>query len=249
MKIASYVTKNGDVAGFHEQGRICLYEHSQDSWSKTKELPFELNPDLSLAELKAGIRRVVTQLDDCRLFVVREVRGLVNALLLEEFGFRTWQAHGPLLEQLDTIVDNDREFAAAQAAKAAAGHTCRAPASRSGCGSGCSSRPSSAPLSTALQDIAKPLPVPQAMGNGCYRINLAEILANDNGLNSKQVLVPFMAGVRFTQLEVLCDHPPRWFARELYKLDLAVASEQPVTDGKGVRVLVVPLNDRTALQV
>jgi len=79
------------------------------------------------------------------------------------------------------------------------------------------------------------------VGNGCYRINLAQILAHDSNLNSKLVLVPFMENVSFKQLEVLCDHPPRWFARELHKLNLTVASEQPNSNGKGVNVLVVPV--------
>lgn len=238
MKIASYVNIHGAVAGFLEEGRICLYEKDADGWLKTREVPLALCPDLSLSEIKAAIRRAVLQLDGCRVFVVREVKGVLNAVLQEEFGFRTWKSEGPLLEQLDSVARHDQELVAQQAAKSP-GHTCGTQAGRSGCGGGCSSRPS-APAA-GVPETAKPLPSPESLGNGCYRIDLAEILASDSSLNSKQVLVPFMAGVAFKQLEVLCDHPPRWFTRELHKLDLTVSSEQPASSGKGVRVLVVPI--------
>lgn len=241
MKIASYVNVHGDVAGFHENGQVCLYENGENGWLKIREIPFGIHADLSLSEIKAAIRKAVAQLDGCKVFVLREVRGLLNAVLQEEFGFRTWQSHGALLEQLDSVSRHDQAFIAAQAAKPVTGHTCSVPANRSGCGGGCSTHPSGSP--PALTETAKPLPAPQSLGNGCYRINLAEILANDSSLNSKQVLVPFMASVKFTQLEVLRDHPPRWFSRELDKLDLIVASEQPAGNGKGTRVLLVPAKE------
>jgi len=231
------------VTGFLEEGRICLYERDTDGWLKTREVPLALHPDLSLSEIKAAIRRAVAQLDDCTVFVVRETRGVLNAVLQEEFGFRTWKSEGLLVEQLDSVARHDQELVAEQAAKAAVSHACGTQAGRSGCGGGCSSR-TSVPAE-GLPDAAKPVPAPESLGNGCYRIDLAEILASDTGLNSKQVLVPFMAAVPFTQLEVLCDHPPRWFARELHKLDLTVSAEQPDSSGKGVRVLVVPVAPET----
>lgn len=248
MKIASYVNANGAVVGFQEKGQICLYENEAETWIKIKEVPLDLNPDLPLAEIKTGIREAVTELDDCKVFVVQEFRGLLNAVLQEEFGFRTWKSEGSLLEQLDSVAQHDKEFVIAEAARNASAHTCSVPSGGGGCGGGCSSG-SGSPYRYKRADhpdFGKAIPAPQAVGDGCYRINLASILANDSGLNSKQVLVPFMEAVTFTQLEVLCDHPPRWFARELYKLNLTVASEQPNSNGKGVNVLVVPITGTAA---
>ncbi|BCS55072.1 Fe-only nitrogenase accessory protein AnfO [Geobacter sp. SVR] len=247
MKIASYVNTHGSVAGFHEKGRICLYEEDPEGgWLKTKEVPLDMNPDLSLSEIKAGIRHAVAHLDDCKVFVVRELRGLLHAVLKEEHGFRTWKSAGSLLEQLDSVARHDRDFVAAQTARAAAGSTCGTPVRHAGCGGGCSPHRSGSTPHQAdggKPESGRPLPMPQPLGNGYYRIDLAEILNNDASLNSKEVLVPFMAGVAFKQLEILCDHPPRWFARELYKLNLAVASEVPDSTGKGFKVLVVPNKD------
>lgn len=243
MKIASYVNANGAVVGFQEKGQIRLYEKEAENWVKIKEVPLDLNPELPLAEIKTAIREAVTELDDCKVFVVQEFRGLLNAVLQEEFGFRTWKSEGSLLEQLDSVEQHDKEFVIAEAARNAAAHTCSVPSGGGGCGGGCSSAKSSPYHYKRADhpDFGTAIPAPQAVGDGCYRINLANILANDSRLNSKQVLVPFMEAVTFTQLEVLCDHPPRWFARELYKLNLTVASEQPNSNGKGVNVLVVPV--------
>jgi Fe-only nitrogenase accessory protein AnfO len=240
MKIAGYVDKQGFVAGFHEPGRICLYEESAGAWSRIKDIPFAVHPDLSLSELKAGLREAVAELGDCRVFVLREVRGLVNSLLLEEFGFRTWRLQGALCDHLDAIAGHDREFVARdKPGREGAVHACAAPAAGSGCGAGCSTR-TPRPAGD-LQESAKPFPAPVALGGGRYRIDLQEILAGDARLNSKEVLVPFMAGTGFQELEVLCDHQPRWFARELHKLKLTVAGEKPNDGGQGIRVLVVPL--------
>jgi Fe-only nitrogenase accessory protein AnfO len=248
MKIASYVNANGAVVGFQEKGQICLYEKEAENWVTIKEVPLDLNPDLPLAEIKTGIREAVTELDDCKVFVVKEFRGLLNAVLQEEFGFRTWKSEGSLLEQLDSVEQHDKEFVIAEAARNAASHTCSVPTGGGGCGGGCSSGKGSPYTYKRADhpDFGKAIPAPQSVGDGCYRINLANILANDSSLNSKQVLVPFMEGVTFKQLEVLCDHPPRWFARELYKLNLTVASEQPNNAGKGCKVLVVPIKADTA---
>lgn len=250
MKIASYVNADGAVAALQEKGQICLYEKGAESWVKIKEVPLDLNPDLPLAELKIGIRQAVDALDDCTVFVVQEFRGLLNAVLQEEFGFRTWKSEGSLLEQLDSVEQHDKEFVIAEAARNAAAHTCSVPTGGGGCGGGCSSGKGSPYHYKRADhpDFGKVLPAPQAVGDGCYRINLASILANDSSLNSKQVLVPFMEGVPFRQLEVLCDHPPRWFARELHKINLAVASEHPNSDGKGVRVVVIPIEATAAVQ-
>ena len=53
---------------------------------------------------------VVAELGDCRLFLSKSVRGVVNSLL-QEMGVRTWQSHGPLFTQLETIARKEDESA------------------------------------------------------------------------------------------------------------------------------------------
>jgi Fe-only nitrogenase accessory protein AnfO len=239
MKIACYINERGSMAGLDEKGWICLYEQDAEGWAKIMESPLDMTSGQSLQAIKAGIRHAVAQFDDCEVFVVSELKGLLHAVLKEEYGFRTWKSEGALVEQLDSVARHDQDFVAAHAVREATVHTCAAPAGHSGCGGGgCGSRPFS--RATAQSESGTPLPAPKPLGDGCYRINLAEILENDSSLNSKQVLVPFMACVAFKRLEVLCDHVPRWFGRELGKLNLVVASEEPDMSGKGMMVIVVP---------
>ena len=242
MKIATYLNTKGAVAGCHEKGRIYVYKQTADSWTAIKEIPLKMDQDLSLSEMKIRIKTAIAQLDDCEVFIVKEFRGLLHALLKEEFGFRTWKSEGTVLEQLDFVARHDKEFLAAQAALAAAGHSCSSSESHSGCGGGCSSRRPQ--RGSAASESTQPLPQPVPVGDsndGYYQINLAEILKKDVSLNSKQVLVPFMSGVTFKKLEVLCDHPPRWFSNELGKLNLMVESELPDSAGQGLKVMVVPI--------
>ena len=42
-------------------------------------------------------------------------------------------------------------------------------------------------------------------------------------MNSRQLLLPFIREASFCQLEVICDHLPKWFERELASQGIAVA--------------------------
>jgi Fe-only nitrogenase accessory protein AnfO len=66
--------------------------------------------------------------------------------------------------------------------------------------------------------VPEPLPFPTPVGapdEAAYRIDLAAALATPARPTSREVLVPFFQNVRFRRLEVLCDHVPKWFEREL----------------------------------
>jgi len=92
------------------------------------------------------------------------------------------------------------------------------------------------------QILQKPIPTPLPVGNtadGCYRLNLAEVMKNDSSLNSKQLLMPFIAKSEFQKLEILCDHIPRWFPMECERLNLDMESG-PDVSCPGVKVIVRP---------
>ncbi len=55
---------------------------------------------------------------------------------------------------------------------------------------------------------------------GHYQLNLIDALKSDNGLTSKQVLLPFLRDRDFEQIDIVCDHLPKWFKRELLPLRL-----------------------------
>ena len=234
MKIAIFVNTRGDLADCHESGHVCLYEKRSGVWTKVKEISLEMNLDMSLSEIKSGIKNAVSQLDECEVFIVRELKGLLHALLVEEMGFRTWKSKGTVVEQLEHVARHEQKFAALMEnpAIAAEEQPCGRVARQKSCGSGCSMPGGQIPKPLSVGDVH----------DGYYRINLAEVLNNDPGLNSKQVLVPFMEEGRFRKLEILCDHPPRWFSSALKTLNLMAETETLESSGRWLKVVVMPKN-------
>ena len=239
MKIATYVDEGGNIVNAYEHGRILLHDDSSGTWQVVREIPFAVNLDMTLSEVKATIRAAVAQLDDCRTFLSGEVRGLIYSLLQEENGFRVWKVQGPAGEQLDVIARRDADLARQrekEAAERAFAAAFSSPTGGCGCGGG-GGRKRSAEAARAVRSMA------EALGDGHYRINLADILARYRDANSMDVLVPLMEGTRFDSLEILCDHLPRWFDAKLRELNME-ADIQP--SGRGVKALVFPR--RTAEQ-
>ncbi|MDD2335566.1 MAG: Fe-only nitrogenase accessory protein AnfO [Geobacteraceae bacterium] len=246
MKIATFINTRGDVAGFHENGHICLYEKLSGVWTKAQEIHLEMNMDMSLSGMKNSLTIAVSQLDECEVFIVSELKGLMHALLVEEMGFRTWKSQGTVVEQLDNVFRHEKDFAAKKEnpAIAAEEQPYGSVARQKSCGGGSSmpgkqSVPQGRIYSESGGQIPKPLPVGN-IRDGHYRINLAEVLNNDPRLNSKQVLVPFMEETPFLKLEILCDHPPRWFSTELKNLNLMAEFETHDTSGRWLKLVIVP---------
>jgi Fe-only nitrogenase accessory protein AnfO len=62
---------------------------------------------------------------------------------------------------------------------------------------------------------------------GNYYLNLKEMLDKNPELSSKKVLLPFLTEKNFKELEVICDHIPKWLNEELKKQGMT-ASEGKV---------------------
>lgn len=70
------------------------------------------------------------------------------------------------------------------------------------------------------------IPVPTLAGKvGSYYIDLRPIMKNNEKINSKDVLVPFLNANKFEDLTVECDHVPPWFEKELKILNLESSVE------------------------
>nr|WP_320051136.1 Fe-only nitrogenase accessory protein AnfO [uncultured Desulfuromonas sp.] len=241
MKIAAFVNHQGNSAYFHETGDVCLYEQIKGTWQQTKKIALEINGKMSLAEIRNAFFTTMDQLEGCRVFIVREFRGLFHALLLEELGYHTWKSEGALLEQLDHVAQKEREYVAELAQKSATEPA--QPSGHCGCGSGCSSRRMSAtPVSgcgaTPPQQPSEQLPQPTRIGpieQRLYRLDLGTVLQQHPELNSWQILHPVLEKKHFNLLEIRCDHVPKWFAHELQQLHLT-ATETLV--GTETRVVV-----------
>jgi Fe-only nitrogenase accessory protein AnfO len=76
---------------------------------------------------------------------------------------------------------------------------------------------------------------------GHFRVDLRNAMGKPGAHTSKEVLLPFLAETNFRQLEVLCDHVPKWFARVLPEYQLT-SKEQTRDDY--VHVVIYPLKGR-----
>lgn len=239
MKIAAFVNDHLEVTSFYEDGVICLFDNHLGGWNCRRQIPLAINMDMGLAELKNAFRNIETQLEECEVFLIAASKGVFH-VLLEDRGFRTWKSAGTLFEQLDHVAQKDAEsVAAAKAQEEADVHQ------GSPCGAGCGRPPRRAlvlpgkEMTTPDRVLPKPLAVGDA-GDGCYRINLAEILEREPNLNSKQILIPFFQETAFRKLEVLCDHRPKWFGKEFGSLNVCITSEVVAESGQGLAVTVSP---------
>jgi Fe-only nitrogenase accessory protein AnfO len=53
-----------------------------------------------------------------------------------------------------------------------------------------------------------------------YEINLVSVLSRNSGLNSMDILIPFMKETNFKKLQITCSHLPKWFNRVLEEFQL-----------------------------
>lgn len=223
MKIAAYVDAEGEITKVSDKGVILLFEQHGEVWKVRKTIRFAVRPDDGLAEIHASLAAMIPELEDCRLFLSRSVRGVVNSLL-QEMGVQTWQSHGPLFTQLETIARKENERAQQSAKAARAERRSRRRRRRQ-------DDPGS-----DLDEI-KPVLVGDD-DSGHFRLDLVRLLQDDPGLNSWDILIPFLTGTLFRQLDLVCDHIPRWFSRAMRALDMdAEIMELP---GLGVAATITP---------
>lgn len=69
-------------------------------------------------------------------------------------------------------------------------------------------------------------PVPEDLGDGCFRLSIKEIQEADMGITSKQALQPILRQGNFSKLEVICRHVPPWLEVETMFGDLMCVTEK-----------------------
>uniref|UniRef100_E6VMV3 Fe-only nitrogenase accessory protein AnfO n=1 Tax=Rhodopseudomonas palustris (strain DX-1) TaxID=652103 RepID=E6VMV3_RHOPX len=205
MKIAAYVDAEGEITKVSDKGVILLFEQHGEVWKVRKTIRFAVRPDDGLAQIHASLAAMVPELEDCRLFLSRSVRGVVNSLL-QEMGVQTWQSHGPLFAQLETIARKENERAQQSTKASRAERRSRRRRHRQG------------GADSDLDEI-KPVLIGDD-DSGHFRLDLVRLLQDDPGLNSWDILIPFLTGTPFRQLDLVCDHIPRWFSRAMRALDM-----------------------------
>lgn len=210
MKIAVHTDATGRPVSLYEDGIIHLYEGGGDRWSEIGEFAFALPDGASIPLVRGLVERVAANLRDCRTLISGDRNGYIYSLLGQEMGFSCWTSEGAVGDQLAMVERKQLELADPQNAACAS----------AGCASSsCGGRKAV----SCGPDIE--VPSPEDLGNGRLRIDIAAVMRQQPGLNSRQILFPVLEGGAFTELEVICDHLPRWFDRKLVELGLAQSSE------------------------
>ncbi len=109
MNVAAFVNASGEVVDFYDDGQLRLFDKNSDAWQESKVIPMSLKREMGLAGMRAVLTDTVSQLGDCQVFLVRELRGLVK-VYLEELGFRVWKSEGSLTEQLENVSLREQEM-------------------------------------------------------------------------------------------------------------------------------------------
>lgn len=229
MKIAVYVDAEGEVARVSEPGVILLFERAAGTWGVRRTIRFGVGVEASLAALQASLTAAVAEFEDCRIFLSGDVRGVVNSLL-QEAGIRTWQSHGPLFTQLETVARKEDERLVQDAAAA------RKERRR------CRRRRHRLDGAAPGEAEVRPLPVgPPEVGH--YHLDLNAVLTSEPDLNSWDILIPFLTGTPFRRLDLVCDHVPRWLSRAVRALHM-VAEIGPATADHLLVVTIIPVSAR-----
>lgn len=232
MQIAVYTDTKNQLISLYEPGRFCLYQGSGRDWTRIQEIAFAVGESTSLGDVKRRLASAVAQFDSCDVLLSGSVKGFLYSYL-QEFGFRIWKSEGSLTEQLAGV--EQREIDRAEQQRLAP-KTCAAAAgcASGGCGGGRARKVSAEPTSLVAGSAAV---VPEDLGGGHFRIDLAAALGGDTKLNSRQILMPVLEEANFEELEIVCDHLPRWFEPKLRELNM-IADCVPLEAGHGVKATV-----------
>lgn len=197
MKIAAFINQKGECLPIYAKGKIRIYSDESGRWLQTVDLLFELDNQQTIDVVRDSLIKLLKRLEKegCHDLIARDVRGFPLSIM-DGMGFEMWRLDGAPEAYLDLIREQRQQ-------------QCQ------------HIEEQIEPFDEEHQAGFLPLPVTEG-GSGHYHINLIRSLA-DSGMNSRQLLLPFIREASFRQLEVICDHLPKWFERELPSQGIAVA--------------------------
>lgn len=180
--IAVLLNNNGETCSWLENGMIKLYKKRDEKWIELKSFEYSISTDTNIINLRKNLSELVEKLDDCKIFVAKEVSGQLFSIL-EAYFFNVYELNGAPDNFLDSVLISEQKLHGEE-------------------------------LLLASQAANKFFPE-KIDKYGNYTIDLKKLLQEDGTISSKQILIPFLKEEAFESLEVVCDHVPKWFDREL----------------------------------
>ncbi len=114
MEIAVFQDVSGKTQSFLEPGIIKVYSRHLGKWTVTKEIIFRIDNIGGLKAIRENIINMTESLGDCKVFVGRDIKGMVYNVL-DGMGFNTWELEGEPLEFLEFVYEKEEEEAKANA--------------------------------------------------------------------------------------------------------------------------------------
>ncbi|MBV7273718.1 Fe-only nitrogenase accessory protein AnfO [Clostridiaceae bacterium UIB06] len=108
MKIAVFMGDDGKTISFNETGVVKVFLRSQGEWDVIKEIPFGINKLADPKTVHEKIRTMIEDLEDCRVFVAVEVKGIPYAIL-EGMKFNIWKVEGTPEGFLEYIFEKEEQ--------------------------------------------------------------------------------------------------------------------------------------------
>ncbi|NTV92707.1 MAG: Fe-only nitrogenase accessory protein AnfO [Chlorobiaceae bacterium] len=93
MKIAVLSDKEGNALSFYDAGAVRVFSNEEGRWNCIREFPFELDENNGLAEIQRCIQSMIFLMDECRILMVKFIRG-VPLSILKETGVSVWKVDG-----------------------------------------------------------------------------------------------------------------------------------------------------------
>ncbi|QTF07221.1 Fe-only nitrogenase accessory protein AnfO [Brenneria izadpanahii] len=119
MKIAVFINQNGNIAPLFEPGKVKLFSRCDDRWQAAGEIPFTLNYDMSLSEIRTRTLTLLEEMPGCHHFVARQIQGALLAWF-DGMGVTMWQFTGIPEDCLAVIYSSVKQVQRATAVPAAA---------------------------------------------------------------------------------------------------------------------------------
>ncbi len=110
MKIAMFVDGKGNTLPFYSTGTVELYDQKQGKWVNAKSIPFSITEGMGLGEIRTTIRKMLSELDGCKIFVAAMIKGTPYTIL-EGMGMSIWKMKGKPVEYLSYIDEEETKLA------------------------------------------------------------------------------------------------------------------------------------------
>lgn len=232
MKIAALVDGCSCCLPLHGAGSIRVYRAISDGWIIDQTFGFSLQECRTIEETRERVIDLVSNLTSmgCHDLLVAHAEGFLRAIL-DGLGMTLWRMSG----QPDARLDQLKQLIQQKERSSSILNPLKVPFNHGD---------DDQPL-TEAQKAYLPQPVSEA-NRDHYQINLVQSLER-SGLNSRQLLLNFLENRAFGELDVLCDHLPRWFEHELSARQFKY--EQQVDVDGLIKVVIMPESARPAVHV